>query len=359
MKINEYPELQTLIQDNNNEVSKPLAQKILSSNDFELLPLLETAFQIRKKKWKKKVRIHILNNAKNGNCPEDCSYCVQGKKSTSGKLEDYPMKSDEEILAEAEKAYQAGAYRYCMVFAGRGPSDKRVQHLSNLIKKIKSNYPLEICVSPGLLKEGQAETLKEAGLDRLNHNLNTTELNYTDICTTHSFQDRLKTLEYARNANLDVCSGMILGMGEGPEGVYEIFKKLSDLKAASIPVNFLIPIEGAPLGQPENLTPEYCLRVLCLARFMNPEAEIRAAGGREYHLRGLQSLALYPANSIFMDGYLNVIGQKQKDTLQMILDAGFEVDCDEDVNIRNWSNDSEMKVDQKGEKELRPQKASI
>lgn len=309
------------------------ALRMLEDTSIPLLPLINSAFEVRKAHCGMDVTVHILNNAKNGNCPEDCKYCAQGQSADPEAIEDYPMKSDDEILAEAERAFSAGAHRYCMVFAGRGPSDRRVDHLSDLIREIKSRYNLEVCVSPGLLKEGQAERLKAAGLDRLNHNLNTTESNYGEICETHGFKDRLQTLSYARNAGLEVCSGMILGMGEGPQGAVEVLNRLADLQAKSIPVNFLVPVPGVSMGQPEHLTPEYCLRVLCVARFLNPSAEIRAAGGREYHLRSMQAMALYPANSVFMDGYLNVVGNQQIETLRMIRDAGFEVRCDEGIDV--------------------------
>jgi biotin synthase len=333
------------------------ALSLLDPSQVELLPLLQAAFEVRKAHCGLGVKIHILNNAKNGNCPEDCNYCAQGQKADPKAITDYPMKSDEEILAEAERAYTSGAYRYCMVFAGRGPSDRRVDHLSELIKEIKSRYPLQVCVSPGLLKEGQAERLKAAGLDRLNHNLNTTESNYAEICSTHTFGDRLQTLQYAQNAGLEICSGVILGMGEGPQGVIQVFDKLADLKAKSIPVNFLVAMPNTRMGQPEKLTPEYCLRVLCAARFILPSAEIRAAGGREHHLRTMQSLALYPANSIFMDGYLNVMGSQQRDTLQMILDAGFHIECDEGIDVNALLQGESQTTQMKSSENLHPAKA--
>jgi biotin synthase len=319
---------------------------------IELLNLVDAAYQLRKHYFDKKVRIHILNNAKNGKCPEDCNYCAQGQKADPDMIEDYPMKSDEEIMAEAKRAAEAGAFRYCMVFAGRGPSDKRVERLANLVQEIKATYPLEVCVSPGLLKAGQAKTLKEAGLDRLNHNLNTTEENYGKICSTHTYEDRLNTLKEAQTNNLSVCSGLILGMGEGPEGAVEILHTLQQLKAESIPVNFLVPVPGVKMTVKEKLTPEYCLRILCVARLLNPSAEIRAAGGRELHLRGLQSLALYPANSIFMDGYLNIMGTQQIETLKMILDAGFEIESELDLpeDLQESYNDVTMK----GREDLKP-----
>lgn len=328
------------------------AYRLLCDESLDLLGLLGAAYTVRRHHWGKKVRVHILNNVQNGHCPEDCSYCAQGKKSNAGAIEDYPMKNDEEILDEARRAHEAGAFRYCMVFAGRGPSDKRTERLAHLVRTIKERYPIEVCVSTGILKEGQAETLKQAGLDRLNHNLNTTRENYPNICSTHTFEDRLRTLRYARAAGLESCSGMILGMGEGRRGVVEILFELAAQKVRSIPINFLLSLDGTTVGTPEKLTPEYCLRVLCLARLTNPAAEIRAAAGRELHLRSLQPLALYPANSLFMDGYLNVMGEAQRQTLQMIQDAGFEIESESGAPFEETS--SKIQPAMKGRAELHP-----
>lgn len=303
------------------------AEAVLTSPKVELLPLLDAAYQVRRKFTGNSVTIHVLNNAQNGHCSEDCNYCAQAK-SSQAEIEEYPLKSDAEILAEAKDAYESGAHRYCMVFAGRGPSQRRVEHLARLIREIKAKYPVEVCVSAGLLDSPKARLLKEAGLDRLNHNLNTSARNYPRICTTHTYDERLATLAAARENGLELCSGMIVGMGEGPQDIIEVAQTLRANHARSIPVNFLLPISGNVLGTAPSLSPEYCLRVLCLFRFMNPDAEIRAAAGREYHLRSLEVLALYPANSIFLDGYLNAKGSERARTLRMIQDAGFTIESE-------------------------------
>lgn len=306
-------------------LSTGLCRRILADRQLEILPLLNAAFEVRKKYTGKTVTIHIINNAQNGFCPEDCHYCAQAKTSKAD-IDEYPLKPDEEILAEAKNAYEKGAYRYCMVFAGRGPSLKRIEHLAGLIEKIKSHYPLEICVSAGLLDRKKAQILKNAGLDRLNHNLNTSQNHYPNICTTHTYADRLKTLQAAREAGIQLCSGIIVGMNESAEDVIEVAGTLRRMNVESIPVNFLMPIPGNVLDKKPDLSPEYCLRVLCLYRFLNPKAEIRIAAGREMHLRSMEVMALYPANSLFLDGYLNTKGEKRLRTLQMIKDAGFTIE---------------------------------
>ena len=300
---------------------------ILTSQEIELLPLLDAAYQVRKKYTGKEVQLHIINNAQNGYCPEDCHYCAQAK-SSNADIEAYSIKSDAEILAEARCAYESGAYRYCMVFAGRGPSKKQVEHLAKWIKEIKSRYPIQACLSAGLIDSGKAQTLKAAGLDRLNHNLNTSEAHYPNICTTHTYQDRMDTLHAAQTAGIELCSGIIVGMGEAEKDVIGVAKTLRKLKVESIPVNFLLPIQGNMLSEEPDLSPEYCLRVLCLYRFSNPKAEIRIAAGREVHLRSMEVMALYPANSLFVDGYLNAKGASRAKTLRMIKDAGFTVKAD-------------------------------
>ncbi|OGQ97259.1 MAG: biotin synthase BioB [Deltaproteobacteria bacterium RIFOXYD12_FULL_57_12] len=304
-----------------------ILRTLLECDEVELLPLLAAAFAVRKYFHGLEVAIHILNNVKNGLCSEDCSYCAQSRDSRA-EIVTYPAKSDGEIIAEAERAYKAGAHRYCMVYAGRGPSQQRVAHIGELIREIKKRFPLEVCVSAGLIDEAAAIALKQAGLDRLNHNLNTSANRYSAICSTHTYEDRLHTLRVARQAGLEVCSGIIAGMGETAEELVELACRLREVEARSIPVNFLLPIAGNVLSVPQNLTPDYCLRILCMFRFANPDAEIRVAAGREAHLRSLEVMSLYPANSLFMDGYLNTRGNSRERTLQMIRDAGFVIRSD-------------------------------
>lgn len=315
------------------ELNNAVSGRILSDTSLEILPLLDAAYQVRKHYFGNEVRVHILNNAQNGHCPEDCHYCAQAK-SSKADIEEYGIKSDEEMLQEARQAYSKGASCYCMVFAGRGASQTRIDRLKRVLAQIKSEFPgKEICVSTGFVTPQGAVELKQAGLDRLNHNLNTSEAHYPNICTTHTFADRLDTLLAAKSAGLKVCSGMIVGMGEAHGDIIEVAKKLRALKAESIPVNLLVPIEGNVLVRQESsLTPDFILRVLCLFRFLNPQSEIRVAAGREMHLRSMEVMALYPANSLFLQGYLNAKGATNVRTLKMIKDAGFSIKSDVDLD---------------------------
>lgn len=297
---------------------------ILDGEDVELLPLLQAAFVPRRRYFGRSVGVQVLNNVQNGLCPEDCGYCAQSKVSESA-VREYPMKSDEAILEGAAAAAAGGAVRYCMAMSGRGPSVTRAKRFARLIRQIKSEHGIEVCLSAGIMEDEHVHILAEAGLDRLNHNLNSSESHYATICSTHTYADRVATLEAAKRGGIEICSGLIVGMGEQSKDIVEVGSKLRDLAAPSIPVNFLIPIEGNPVQDDGSLSPERCLRVLCLMRLMNPRAEIRIAGGREGHLRGLQSLSLYPANSLFVGGYLTTRGDPFAETYAMIEDAGFEV----------------------------------
>jgi biotin synthase len=293
--------------------------------EIPLLPLLHEAHQVRSAHFGKRVQVHVLSNAQNARCPEDCGYCSQSISSRA-PLKPYALKSRDVLLAEARAAYESGAFRYCIVASGRGPSERQIGELAAAVRGIKAEIPLQICVSVGLLDEPKARALKEAGVDRLNHNLNTSAARYGEICSTHDYADRMRTLEAGRKAGLSLCSGLIVGMGERDADIVDVALELRGLEIPSIPVNFLIPIEGNRLQDDGSLSPERALRVLCLFRLANPRAEIRIAGGREGHLGALQPLALYPANSLFVEGYLTTRGSSALTTYRMIRDAGFVVE---------------------------------
>ena len=325
-------------------LSNELCVQILTATSgTELLPLLDATYQVRKKYFGNEVQLHMINNAQNGHCPEDCHYCSQAK-SSNAEIEKYALKPDKEIIDEAERAYEAGAFRYCMVFAGRGPSKKRVEHLAKLIKDIKALFPIQVCVSTGFINKEDAQVLKEAGLDRLNHNINTSETNYPNICTTHTYADRINTLQIAKQVGIELCSGIIVGMGEKTEDIIELAKTLRKLGVSSIPINYLIPFEGNVLSQTPKLNPEYCLRILSLYRLVNPEADIRVAAGRELHLRSMEVMALYPANSLFIDGYLNSKGGTRNRVIHMIKDAGFIVKTDKDARDLLIPEDNQLLI---------------
>ena len=298
---------------------------ILAGDDVELLPLLDAAYQIRYRYFENRVKIHILHNVQSGGCTEDCKYCAQSGAAQDG-AEVYPMKSDGEIIEGARQAFEAGAFRHCMVFSGKDLGEKRIDRICGVVEKIKSLYPMEICISAGFLSKEDGQRLAAAGVNRYNHNLNTSSRFYGEICTSHEYQQRVDTIVTAKACGLDVCSGVIIGMGETIEDIIRMARELKGVEANSIPVNFFIPVDGHRIMHPQTLTPQYCLKVLCLFRFAVPQAEVRASAGREYHLRSLQSLCLYPANSLFAQGYLTTGGDTLDTTRQLIEDSGFVIE---------------------------------
>lgn len=304
---------------------------VLQTPDDDILPLLHAAYQVRRHYFGRSVQIHVLMNAKSGLCPEDCGYCSQSSVSEA-PIDKYPLRPTEEIINAARQAKANGAYRYCIVTSGRAPTDNEVDAVANVVRQIKKDIDIDICCCLGLLNENKAQRLKDAGVDRVNHNLNTSENHTPNIVSTHTYADRINTLHAIQKVGLDTCCGGIVGMGETHADIIDLAVSLRNLKVDSIPVNFLHAIDGTPLTNSENLTPYDCLRTLCLFRFVNPDTEIRVAGGREKNLRSLQPLALYPANSLFMEGYLTTGGLGVSDTHKMIADLGFEVETIETKN---------------------------
>lgn len=303
------------------------ALSVLDAPDEDILQLLDAAFRVRRAYFGKKVQLHYLINAKSGICPEDCGYCSQSAVSAAG-IDRYDLVDEEQLLAGAVRAEAAGARRYCIVMSARGPSDAEIERICRAVARIRSRSRLEVCCSLGLLASSQAARLREAGVNRFNHNLNTSARHYPRICTTHAYGDRLDTLDAARGAGLELCSGVIFGQGESADDVADVCEALRAIGPESIPVNFLNPIAGTPLEGSPPLGPTTCLKLLCLMRFYNPRSEIRVAGGREVQLRELQPLALFPANSIFVDGYLTTPGQESAAARRMIRNAGFEIDAE-------------------------------
>ncbi|WP_406482514.1 biotin synthase BioB [Streptomyces platensis] len=302
------------------------ALAVLATSDDELLDVVAAAGKVRRQWFGRRVKLNYLVNLKSGLCPEDCSYCSQRLGSKAEILKYTWLKPDDASKAAAA-GVAGGAKRVCLVASGRGPTDKDVDRVSETISAIKEqNEGVEVCACLGLLSDGQAGRLREAGADAYNHNLNTSEATYGDICTTHDFSDRVSTVQQAQAAGMSACSGLIAGMGESDADLVDVVFALRELDPDSVPVNFLIPFEGTPLAKEWNLTPQRALRILAMVRFVCPDIEVRLAGGREVHLRSLQPLALHLVNSIFLGDYLTSEGQAGKDDLAMIADAGFEVE---------------------------------
>lgn len=310
------------------------AREILHWPDADILTLLAAAFRVRQAHFGRKVKLNYLVNIQSGVCPENCGYCSQSVHADV-PVEKYKMLTPEEVIACAERAIANKASRVCMVASMRGPNEKDVLAVTEAVRQVKTKYPhLEICASLGLLQENQAERLGAAGVKAYNHNLNTSEKFYGEICQTHDFDDRVDTVSKAKEGGLSSCSGVLLGMGETEEDILDVAYKLRALQVDSIPVNFLIPFKGTK-AIADHLTPNYCLKVLAMFRLLCPDQELRVAGGRELHLRTLQPMTLYMANSIFVGDYLTTEGQAPSMDINMIRDLGFEILGQENALVEN------------------------
>ncbi|MFD3539836.1 biotin synthase BioB [Streptomyces sp. NPDC058662] len=302
------------------------ALAVLATSDDELLDVVAAAGKVRRQWFGRRVKLNYLVNLKSGLCPEDCSYCSQ-RLGSKAEILKYTWLKPEEASQAAAAGVAGGAKRVCLVASGRGPTDRDVDRVGRTIAAIKEqNEGVEVCACLGLLSDGQAERLRDAGADAYNHNLNTSEATYGQITKTHTYADRVDTVQKAHAAGLSACSGLIAGMGESDEDLVDVVYSLRELDPDSVPVNFLIPFEGTPLAKEWNLTPQRALRILAMVRFVCPDVEVRLAGGREVHLRTMQPLALHLVNSIFLGDYLTSEGQAGQADLDMIADAGFEVE---------------------------------
>jgi biotin synthase len=302
------------------------ALRVLASGDDELLDVVAAASRVRRRYFGRRVKLNYLVNIKSGLCPEDGFYCSQ-RRGSQARVLTYTWLKPDEVISSAEAGVRAGAKRVCLVASGRGPTDRDITRVAGTIETFKAAHPeVEVCACLGLLADGQAERLRQAGTTAYNHNLNTAESNYADICTTHRYGDRAEVVKKAKAAGLSPCSGLIAGLGETDDELADVAFALRDLDPDSVPVNFLIPFEGTPLAGEWSLTPQRCLRILAMVRFTFPDAEVRLAGGREIHLRSLQPLALHIANSMFLGDYLTSEGQPGGRDLEMIADAGLVVE---------------------------------
>lgn len=299
------------------------ALKILNTPDEEMDQLIAKAEKLRRKYKGDNVGIHILTNARSGNCSQDCAYCAQSCRS-SADIDKYHWVSDEKLFKDNDFVNKNHLARHCIGLSGMKFTDDEILELAERIKTMKATGT-HLCCSIGFLTEKQARILKDAGLDRINHNLNTSRSYYSHICSTHTFDQRVKNIKMLQSIGFEICSGGIIGMGESKEDIVDMLLELKEINPEAIPINFLLPIKGTPFENMDTsiLTPNYCLKVLCLARLLVPQADIRCAAGREIYFKGDEKRLLSVVNSIFASGYLTEDGQGIKDTIKAITDAGF------------------------------------
>lgn len=307
-------------------IDRATAEAVMALGPEHDLAVLDAAFTVRRHFFGTKVRLHVLLNAKRGRCPEDCSFCSQSAHHPDADDGAHPLLHPSQIVEAARRASRFGAYRFCVVTATRGPSERDLDGLCPAVQQIKDEIDIGVCCSLGLLTDDQADRLAGAGVDRFNHNLETSEERFGDVCNTHTWQDRADTVTRARRAGMGACCGGILGLEESDGEVLDLAYSLKELDVESIPLNFLNPRPGTPEDGRIPPSPRRCLRILAVYRLIHPHRDLRAAGGREINLRSLQPLSLYAANSIFTEGYLTTGGQDANADLAMIADAGFELE---------------------------------
>ena len=263
-----------------------------------LMDLLFKAQQIHRENFNpNEVQRSALLSIKTGGCPEDCSYCSQSARYKATERE--ALMEVEEVLEAAKKAKAAGATRFCMGAAWRGPKEKELEVVTNMIREVKS-LGMEACVTLGMLQDGQAEKLKEAGLDYYNHNLDTDAEFYGQVISTHTHQDRLNTIDKVRNAGIKVCSGGILGLGESRRNRAAMIAQLANLQPDSVPINNLVAIPGTPLANKEKVDSFEFVRTIAAARITMPKSFVRLSAGREAMSDEMQAMCFFAgANSIF------------------------------------------------------------
>ena len=247
-----------------------------------------------------RIQLSTLVNIKSGGCPEDCAYCPQSVRYQTG-VENEALMSCEQVLAEARRAKVSGASRFCMGAAWRGPKDRDIDRVAEMISGVRE-LGLETCVTLGMLKPGQPQRLKRAGLDYYNHNLDTSESFYSGIISTRTYQERLDTLQRVRDAGINVCCGGIIGMGESAEDRAGLLQTLACLPRhpESVPINTLVKVDGTPLADEGDADPIELVRTVACARILMPRAYVRLSAGRTEMSDSTQALCFHAgANSIF------------------------------------------------------------
>ncbi len=303
------------------EISFDEAVELIHTSDEDTMVLLAMADKIRQKFNGNEVDLCAIVNARSGKCPENCKFCAQSAHYDTG-VKEYPLLAEDALLAAAKKAKEAGAIRFSVVTSGRNTSNpKEFEQIIHVLHRIREEVGVEICCSLGLLELEQAKQLKEVGVTRYHSNIETAPSNFPNICSTHSYEDKMYTINNAKEAGLRICSGGIFNLGESLEQRVEMAFTLKELGVDSIPLNLLNPIPNTPFEKNSPLSPLEILRTFAVFRFILPHAQIRTAGGREINLRSLQALALTGGlNGIMVGNYLTTEGRAPEEDLQMISD---------------------------------------
>ncbi len=306
------------------EISEEEAKTLMNLPESELSLFANAANQITRKYNGLKVDVEQLNNIKKNACSEDCSFCGQSAFYNTG-IETYRLPPAEEIVQQAKKAKSEGAASYCLVAAWKEPSPDDFIKICNIIQEINKKVGIKIECSLGFLTKTQAKKLKELGVIRYNHNLETSRSKFPEICTTHTYDDRLDTLKIARDAGLELCTGGIIGLGESRQQRLELSLDLLKIKPEEVTINILVPIPGTPLELQTPLPASEIVRIFALLRFLLPSSIIKISGGRETKLSDSgEQLLQSGANGIITSGYLTMGGNDSEQDFQMLQKIGLE-----------------------------------
>jgi biotin synthase len=304
-------------------ILKEEALGLAALNGIDIFALFAQSFFLRERFRGKKIDLCAIVNAKSGACPEDCAYCAQSARADTG-AKSYPLLPEGLLLDAAKRAKEAGAKRFCIVTSGRVPNPAELGRIASAISKI-SALGLLPCATLGLMDYDALIFLKEAGLVRYHHNLETSEKFFSNVCTSHSYNDKLKTVHAVKKAGLSLCSGGIFGLGESWEDRVDMALLLKELDADSVPINFLIPVKGTKLGERSSLPPFEALKIISLLRHILPEKEIRVCGGRLQCLGELNPFVLMAgADGLLTGDYLTREGVHPDADLKLIREYGLE-----------------------------------
>ena len=301
------------------------AAKLFEIPDENVQELAEAANQITREFNGPKVDVEQLNNIKKNACSEDCSFCGQSAFFDTG-IETYQLPTPEEVVSRAQKAKDEGAESYCLVAAWREPTPKDFEKVCHIIDKVNHLVGISVECSLGFLTEMQARKLKELHVKRYNHNLETAKSKFSEICSTHTYEDRLKTLHIARDAGLELCTGGIIGLGETRKQRLELVLELAAIYPEEVTINILVPVPGTPLELQTPLEKFEIIRMFSVIRFLLPESVIKISGGRETNLDDSgEELLQSGANGIITSGYLTMGGNEAEKDIKMIKKIGLEV----------------------------------
>jgi len=299
---------------------------LLEAKGPEIMELASVANRVRVKFAGNCIDLCSLLNAKSGRCPEDCAFCAQSAHYKT-EAPTYPLMAVNEMVREAREAQEKRTERFCLISSGRQLNDKEFETVLEALSEIRNETELALDCSLGSLTQERAEALRRVGVTRYNHNLETAESHFSKICTTHSFQDRVRTIEILKDQGFSVCCGGIIGLGESAQQRLELAFSLRALEIDCIPLNFLNPRPGTPLEHSDPIPPLEIIKTIALFRLILPKGTLKIAGGREVNLRDLQSLALMAgANGLIIGNYLTTPGRSAEDDLAMLRDLGFEIE---------------------------------